>query len=66
MSEIKDPDVTVGMTGSLDESHKDNDSEERGVRKAGKLDVFVQGAALFSDGYNIQIAGYMNTILAKL
>lgn len=66
MSEIKDPNVTVGTIGSLDDTQKDNDSEQRGVRKAGKLDVFVQGAALFSDGYNIQIAGYMNTILAKL
>lgn len=35
-------------------------------RKAGKLDVLVQGVALFSDGYNIQIIGYMNTVLAKL
>lgn len=36
------------------------------TRTAGKLDVLVQGVALFSDGYNIQIIGYMNTVLAKL
>ncbi|KAJ0343756.1 hypothetical protein KNSL1_010025 [Colletotrichum chrysophilum] len=36
------------------------------ARTAGKLDVLVQGVALFSDGYNIQIIGYMNTVLAKL
>ncbi|KZL69559.1 metabolite transporter [Colletotrichum incanum] len=36
------------------------------VRTAGKLDVLIQGVALFSDGYNIQIIGYMNTVLAKL
>lgn len=35
-------------------------------RNAGKLDVLVQGVALFSDGYNIQVIGYMNSILAKL
>lgn len=35
-------------------------------RPAGKLDVLIQGVALFSDGYNIQIIGYMNTVLAKL
>ncbi|GKT43489.1 glycerophosphoinositol permease 1 [Colletotrichum spaethianum] len=36
------------------------------ARTAGKLDVLIQGVALFSDGYNIQIIGYMNTVLAKL
>ncbi|EJT73574.1 hypothetical protein GGTG_07430 [Gaeumannomyces tritici R3-111a-1] len=35
-------------------------------RVVGKLDVLVQGVALFSDGYNIQVIGYMNTVLAKL
>ncbi|KAK7960378.1 glycerophosphoinositol permease 1 [Apiospora saccharicola] len=35
-------------------------------RPAGKVDVLIQGVALFSDGYNIQIIGYMNTVLAKL
>lgn len=35
-------------------------------RPAGKIDVLIQGVALFSDGYNIQIIGYMNTVLAKL
>ncbi|KAH8647395.1 major facilitator superfamily domain-containing protein [Xylariales sp. PMI_506] len=35
-------------------------------RRVGKLDVLIQGAALFSDGYNIQIIAYMNTVLAKL
>ncbi len=35
-------------------------------RTPGKFDVLIQGVALFSDGYNIQIIGYMNTVLAKL
>ncbi|KAL0066317.1 hypothetical protein AAF712_006748 [Marasmius tenuissimus] len=30
------------------------------------LSVLVSGVALFSDGYNIQVIGYMNPILAKL
>jgi hypothetical protein len=33
---------------------------------AGSWTVLVQGVALFSDGYNVQIIGYMNVILAKL
>jgi len=28
--------------------------------------VLVQGIALFSDGYNVQVIGYMNPVLAKL
>lgn len=35
-------------------------------RQPGKLDVLIQGVALFSDGYNIQVIGYMNQVLAKL
>lgn len=67
MSETKDADVVVATAGSLqDESHEESASKKADIRKVGKLDVFIQGVALFSDGYNIQIAGYMNTILAKL
>lgn len=33
---------------------------------AGSWTVLVQGVALFSDGYNVQIIGYMNTVFAKL
>lgn len=56
----------VAVATVQDESPKDFAPEEDGVRNIGRLDVFIQGVALFSDGYNIQIAGYMNTILAKL
>jgi hypothetical protein len=67
MSETKTADVVVATAGSLqDESDENFASKESDIRKLGKLDVFIQGVALFSDGYNIQIAGYMNTILAKL
>jgi hypothetical protein len=66
MSEAKDT-IVVGTKGGLeDRSPKNSCLEEPSPRKAGKLDVFIQGVALFSDGYNIQIAGYMNTVLAKL
>ncbi|KAF5985509.1 glycerophosphoinositol transporter [Fusarium bulbicola] len=44
----------------------DTDTIEPSQRTPGQLDVLVQGVALFSDGYNIQIIGYMNTVLAKL
>ena len=33
---------------------------------AGPWTVLVQGVALFSDGYNVQVIGYMNTVLGKL
>lgn len=36
------------------------------TRRTGYLDVLIQGVALFSDGYNIQVVGYMLTVLAKL
>ncbi|KAJ4328738.1 hypothetical protein N0V84_000741 [Fusarium piperis] len=44
----------------------DPEPQEQAQRAPGILDVLVQGVALFSDGYNIQIIGYMNTVLAKL
>lgn len=60
--------VSELKTGNVDISGLDTPSEVsvREGRKAGKLDVLIQGVALFSDGYNIQIIGYMNSILAKL
>jgi hypothetical protein len=42
------------------------DTNESTQRVPGKLDVLTQGVALLSDGYNIQIIGYMNTVLTKL
>ncbi|EEB93381.1 hypothetical protein MPER_07968 [Moniliophthora perniciosa FA553] len=35
-------------------------------RLSSVLNVLVAGLALFSDGYNVQIIGYMNPILSKL
>ncbi|KAG8670853.1 hypothetical protein FPOAC1_004087 [Fusarium poae] len=58
-------DKTVALAS--DESvSAENDNNAPVQREAGKLDVLIQGVALFSDGYNIQIIGYMNTVLAKL
>ena len=51
--------VAVSTAPSTDDGHV-------APRKAGKMDVLVQGVALFSDGYNIQIIGYMNTVLKEL
>lgn len=46
---------------------KDEQVVPRPVSKASSvLMVLVGGLALFSDGYNAQIVGYMNTVLAKL
>ncbi|WQF77056.1 Putative major facilitator, sugar transporter, major facilitator superfamily [Colletotrichum destructivum] len=60
---------TVKRDVGVFSTERDDDSSQKAeapVRTAGKLDVLVQGVALFSDGYNIQIIGYMNTVLAKL
>ncbi|KAI8165076.1 Glycerophosphoinositol permease 1 [Colletotrichum sp. SAR 10_70] len=61
-------DITQKDAGVVVTSRDDASSQEQAppARTAGKLDVLVQGVALFSDGYNIQIIGYMNTVLAKL
>ncbi|KAH7025057.1 major facilitator superfamily domain-containing protein [Microdochium trichocladiopsis] len=57
----------VVETNAKDVSSLEAPSKGNGEgRPKGKLDVLVQGAALFSDGYNIQIIGYMNSVLAKL
>ncbi|POR33123.1 hypothetical protein TPAR_06649 [Tolypocladium paradoxum] len=60
-SAMSDPTVTISP--NPDASSQDAEAPKRRV---GKLDVLVQGVALFSDGYNIQIIGYMNSVLARL
>ncbi|KXH28435.1 hypothetical protein CSAL01_11302 [Colletotrichum salicis] len=62
-------DATNKDVGVMVSSQSDDSSSQEPIppaRTAGKLDVLVQGVALFSDGYIIQIIGYMNTVLAKL
>jgi hypothetical protein len=39
---------------------------ERITRTSNTLSVFVAGVALFSDGYNAQIIGYMEPLLSVL
>lgn len=58
-------DKTVAVS-SNESISAETEINEPGQRTPGQLDVLVQGVALFSDGYNIQIIGYMNTVLAKL
>lgn len=63
----KEADAVISSKSSQDVA-SDGQAQDNGppARKASALDVLVQGAALFSDGYNIQIIGYMNSVLAKL
>ncbi|KAK1992411.1 hypothetical protein LX36DRAFT_715361 [Colletotrichum falcatum] len=56
----------VGVLSSVERDDVSSREPEAPARTARKLDVLIQGVALFSDGYNIQIIGYMNTVLAKL
>ena len=45
--------VAVAQTGEINSSQSDTTTEEQQpTRVAGKLDVLIQGVALFSDGYN--------------
>ncbi|KAK1984887.1 major facilitator superfamily domain-containing protein [Colletotrichum cereale] len=56
----------IDVFSSAERDDVSSQEPEAPARTAGKLDVLIQGVALFSDGYNIQIIGYMNTVLAKL
>ncbi|KAK9365201.1 major facilitator superfamily domain-containing protein [Lipomyces kononenkoae] len=44
----------------------DESDNARSTSPASAWTVLVQGVALFSDGYNVQIMGYMQTVMAKL
>ncbi|KAK2025672.1 MFS general substrate transporter [Colletotrichum zoysiae] len=56
----------VRVLSSAEQDEISSQEPQAPIRTAGKLDVLIQGVALFSDGYNIQIIGYMNTVLTKL
>jgi hypothetical protein len=60
------PSKEAAAVGIDSASSSDSQTVAPATRPAGKLDVLVQGVALFSDGYNIQVIGYMNSVLAKL
>ena len=38
----------------------------RATKDGSVINVLVQSVTLFSDGYNVQIIGYMETVMAKL
>jgi len=52
--------TAVSSTGSEIETPNQRKS------KGSVVNVLVQGVALFSDGYNVQIMGYMQSVMAKL
>ncbi|KAH8805298.1 major facilitator superfamily domain-containing protein [Xylogone sp. PMI_703] len=67
------PSDDVGIKQDLDAVNvttgDSNNVEEQTIepsRKSGVLNVFVSGLALFSDGYNAQIIGYMEPLLSVL
>ncbi|CAK7212759.1 hypothetical protein SBRCBS47491_001575 [Sporothrix bragantina] len=64
-SESKSP--TVADEAITNGPPSDNENKVGSVTKLSSITtVLVSGVALFSDGYNAQIIGYMNLILAKL
>lgn len=56
-------DVAVEPLPSPTNNEHEDSPDQRTVST---LDVLVQGVALFSDGYNVQIMGYMTTVMKKL
>ena len=62
----QEPSKEAAVVGVDSASSSDSQTVVPSGRQAGKMDVLVQGVALFSDGYNIQVIGYMNSVLAKL
>ncbi|OGM43396.1 inorganic phosphate transporter [Aspergillus bombycis] len=70
-SMIKDADVTVskwtGLQGRENtvESSEDVEAGQSG-KSSGVLNVIISGLALFSDGYNAQIIGYMEPLFSVL
>lgn len=56
----------VAIEPSSSSSNEEHEIEPSNQRVVSSLDVLIQGVALFSDGYNVQIMGYMTTILKKL
>ncbi|KAK9313982.1 major facilitator superfamily domain-containing protein [Lipomyces starkeyi] len=63
MSEHKDNVVTEAVLVS---SSSQPSQKAKQTAPVSAWNVLVQGIALFSDGYNVQIMGYMQTVMAKL
>ncbi|RFU31842.1 hypothetical protein B7463_g4509, partial [Scytalidium lignicola] len=59
-------DAVKVVAGDLNTDLKNNVEVHEPSRKSGILNVFVSGLALFSDGYNAQIIGYMEPLLSVL
>ncbi|KAF8885502.1 major facilitator superfamily domain-containing protein [Infundibulicybe gibba] len=56
--QVRTDDGSVGDAGRAE--------AERSSRRSSVINVLVSGLGLFSDGYNIQIIGYMNVVLTIL
>lgn len=55
--------TVVASTRDIGSDVSDDTTPEKPISS---WNVLVQGVALFSDGYNVQIIGYMETVMAKL
>ncbi|KAK9491674.1 major facilitator superfamily domain-containing protein [Lipomyces doorenjongii] len=63
MSELKD---NLVAEAALVSSSSQPPQKAKPTAPVSAWNVLVQGIALFSDGYNVQIMGYMETVMAKL
>ncbi|KAL1889385.1 hypothetical protein Sste5346_008952 [Sporothrix stenoceras] len=59
--------INESLTNSTEANNNNNDTTVGTITARSSITtVLVSGVALFSDGYNAQIIGYMNLVLAKL
>lgn len=58
--------TTVYDLAEISAGSSGNDEAKETETSPSLTDVVIQGVALFSDGYNVQIISYMNLIMAKL
>lgn len=62
----KDDKIVGADAVAIPENDSTTALKEVSEKPVSAWNVLVQGVALFSDGYNVQIIGYMETVMAKL
>ena len=65
---MSEHDLKRADVGETAVSSTESDDGRPAVQKPKGLvmNVLIQGVALFSDGYNVQVMGYMQSVMAKL
>lgn len=61
-----DPKKTVASESLVASSDSDQEVADVEKKEGSVVNVLVQGVVLFLDRYNVQIIGYMQSVMAKL